>query len=299
MPQRRRHTTTSCDASPRRTKACTPKPRDRHPSASSAAPSAFTLIELLVVISIIALLVAILLPALTGARKAARTMQCLAHTRQLAISLSNYAIDNRQKYPSSFLTPSDELDPSEWYDDDVIGYYLPDGGGASGDRIAGGIMICPQEADISMRTYAMNARASSDWTNSGQPSNLGEPFDANVARASRIILFGEAWSRFASPTVPGKRLTISTLGKEDDPGDRFGAGTKSYPSGPNYGNNAPAFYNFLLHGDNTSPSVRRGKANWSFADGHAATYDFATLINGPLSSYEILWSPNDEDVDSP
>jgi len=53
----------------------------------------FTLIELLVVISIIALLISILLPALRAAREVARQSQCLSTLRQISIAMHIYADD--------------------------------------------------------------------------------------------------------------------------------------------------------------------------------------------------------------
>jgi len=60
---------------------------------------AFTLIELLVVISIIALLIGILLPALGKAREAARGSVCLANTRQWSYGMHTYATDYNQVLP--------------------------------------------------------------------------------------------------------------------------------------------------------------------------------------------------------
>lgn len=59
----------------------------------------FTLIELLVVISIIALLISILLPALGSARSVAMSTKCLSQQNQIGLALATYQVDNDGYFP--------------------------------------------------------------------------------------------------------------------------------------------------------------------------------------------------------
>jgi len=75
----------------------------------------FTLVELLVVISIIGILVSLMLPAMQGARGAARRIQCASHLRQIVLALHTY------KETMTVFPPGAVLEPNypsygSWYD---------------------------------------------------------------------------------------------------------------------------------------------------------------------------------------
>lgn len=81
---------------------------------------AFTLVELLVVISIIALLIAILLPSLTKAREQAKTVKCLSNVRSMMMGINYYIQDNNDMLPGPLHAPiyrltGDQLDPNSQF----------------------------------------------------------------------------------------------------------------------------------------------------------------------------------------
>jgi prepilin-type N-terminal cleavage/methylation domain-containing protein len=76
----------------------------RFMGSARRSPSGFTLVELLVVIAIIALLAALLMPALKGARDRAKQAACVNHLRQVGLAMTMYADENNGFFPCPFDT---------------------------------------------------------------------------------------------------------------------------------------------------------------------------------------------------
>jgi prepilin-type N-terminal cleavage/methylation domain-containing protein/prepilin-type processing-associated H-X9-DG protein len=138
-------------------------------AGTKANEAAFTLIELLVVIAIIAILAAMLLPALGNAKAKAQRIQCTSQLKQLGVGFNLFTSDQEDRFPPAAYGGGGDTQLS-W--DDWIHKYV--GGVASDDELLTGltspghspkIELCPAdrvpttEAWVNYgqrRTYAMN-----------------------------------------------------------------------------------------------------------------------------------------------
>ena len=141
----------------------------------SARRRGFTLVELLVVIGIVAVLVAILLPALNRARRQARAVVCLSNLRQLGMVFQTYVADHKGKPPPGGFGG-------------VLHFFIP-----RNDRITDSpqIVFCPEATEV------------------GHPENHGQ-FDAYLGTAH--LAWGAWWGRPPTQVAPWWGLRAASYG---------------------------------------------------------------------------------------
>src|ERR1039457_6809230 len=124
--------------------------------------SAFTLMELLVVIAIVAVLAAMLLPALSHAKESGRSAACKSNLRQIGIAMNLY-LSEFQKYPL-WLTPS-------------TGYYWD-------------AVVLPFAANKRNEFRCPSNLKAPPWTNNPADPQQNPSYDYNMAGSARFALTG-------------------------------------------------------------------------------------------------------------
>jgi prepilin-type N-terminal cleavage/methylation domain-containing protein/prepilin-type processing-associated H-X9-DG protein len=274
----------------------------------SGSRRGFTLMELLVVVSIIALLMSLLLPSLGGAKEAARSSVCASNQRQLAVAAAAYANDSQD-----WMNPLEDYRyPGGVKVETTFRYLLFD--------YVGGIpkiFDCPSElsavyADGLSPTDAayggLTLTAGTDWARLYGVLHPWERWNA-----SGIGIAGVHWIRKADPQL-ATRVRSMPFGRPTESGYRegltkyssiqlpakliwFGDGGSGSSTlwaddnfwiksmAPGYAQGDPGFNR--LAQDDYGCRRHANKANYVFADGHAALLSANDI---PCRRNECWWS---------
>ena len=155
----------------------------------------FTLIELLIVIAIIAILAAMLLPALNAARSKARAIQCTSQLKTLGMTIRMYANDYKDYAP-----------PTVYDGDKKYGYYLLcpyfnlPAKGPGFEPYRKSVLCCPEYKPVSAGTlrYALSYAPNYYIPGENQPTyfTAGKKL-SSIKKTSERMLYADAGGLFA------------------------------------------------------------------------------------------------------